>query len=560
MKTSVERIRLSFDGGRVVECQPRTAIRDLVPAVTNGEKRVYLAALINNDIASLGYPVEHDSEIRLLTMEDPEGRPVFQRSMAFLLGKAVRDLYPEAECSVDYAVGNGLYCTFEGHRGDGNGGITAAQVAAIRDRMLALVEANLPIERKKISFAEVTRRLTAAGQTDKLNLLRFRNPPRVVIHECDGFYDLAQGPLAPSTGGLDCFELIHYPPGFVLQLPAAGETCVAPFKDQPHLFSIFRQHKEWGRTMGVTTAGRLNEIIVDGNIGDFVKVAEALHEKNVVRIADEIHRRRDRARIVLVAGPSSAGKTTFSKRLGVQLRVNGLHISMISLDNYFFGMDRTPKEADGKPDFEHINAIDRELFEGHMRQIIDGREVELPEFDFETKQRVYRGQRVKLGRNSVLIIEGIHGLNPGLAPMVPVEAQFRIYVSALTQLSVDANNRISTTDNRLLRRLVRDHKYRGHSASKTMKMWPSVRRGEERWIFPFQDQADATFNSALDYEIAVLKPLAEPLLLEVTPFEREYAEARRLTGFLQNFIGMADREVPNTSMLREYIGRSSFRY
>ena len=312
--------------------------------------------------------------------------------------------------------------------------------------------------------------------------------------------------------------------------------------------------------MGVTTAGRLNEIIVDGNIGDFVKVAEALHEKNVVRIADEIHRRRDRARIVLVAGPSSAGKTTFSKRLGVQLRVNGLHISMISLDNYFFGMDRTPKEADGKPDFEHINAIDRELFEGHMRQIIDGREVELPEFDFETKQRVYRGQRVKLGRNSVLIIEGIHGLNPGLAPMVPVEAQFRIYVSALTQLSVDANNRISTTDNRLLRRLVRDHKYRGHSASKTMKMWPSVRRGEERWIFPFQDQADATFNSALDYEIAVLKPLAEPLLLEVTPFEREYAEARRLTGFLQNFIGMADREVPNTSMLREYIGRSSFRY
>jgi uridine kinase len=312
--------------------------------------------------------------------------------------------------------------------------------------------------------------------------------------------------------------------------------------------------------MGVTTAGRLNEIIIDGNIGDFVKVAEALHEKNVVRIADEIHRRRDRARIVLVAGPSSAGKTTFSKRLGVQLRVNGLHVSMISLDNYFFGADRTPREADGKPDFEHINAIDRELFEAHMRQIIDGREVELPEFDFETKQRAFRGQRVKLGRNSVLIIEGIHGLNPGLAPMVPVEAQFRVYVSALTQLSVDANNRISTTDNRLLRRLVRDHKYRGHSASKTMKMWPSVRRGEERWIFPFQDQADATFNSALDYEIAVLKPLAEPLLLEVTPFEREYAEARRLTGFLQNFIGMSDREVPNTSMLREYIGRSSFRY
>jgi uridine kinase len=560
MKTAPASIRLTFNDGRAAECPPRTVIRDILPSMTSPEGRPYIAALVNNDITSLSYPVEHDSEIRLLTMDDSEGRPVFQRSMAFLLAKAVRELFPEAAWSVDYAVGSGLYCTFESQPGNGNGGITEEQVRAIQERMKALVADNLPIERKKISFREVTRRLTEAGQTDKLNLLRFRNPPRVVIHECDGFYDLAQGPLAPGTGALDFFNLIHYPPGFVLQLPAVGETRVAPFKDQPHLFKIFRQHKQWGRTMEVNTVGRLNEIIVNGNIGDFVKVAEALHEKNVAGIADEIYRRRDRARIVLVAGPSSAGKTTFSKRLGVQLRVNGFHVSMISLDNYFFGMDRTPREADGKPDFEHIDAIDRTLFEEHMRQITDGKEVELPEFDFETKQRVYRGQRIKLGRNSVLIIEGIHGLNPGLAPMVPAEAQFKVYVSALTQLSVDANNRISTTDNRLLRRMVRDHKYRGNSALQTMRMWASVRRGEERWIFPFQGQADATFNSALDYEIAVLKPLAEPLLMEVTPFEREYAEARRLTGFLQNFIGMSDREVPNTSMLREYIGRSSFKY
>lgn len=560
MKTATQNIRLTFDDGRVVECPPRTVILNVLDSAVSPGGKPYIAALVNNDITSLSYPVEHDSEIRLLTMDDPEGRPVFQRSMAFLLAKTVRELYPEALCSVDYAVGSGLYCTFESRPGNGNGGIMAEQVRVIHARMKELVKANLPIERKKISFREVTRRLTEAGQTDKLNLLRFRNPPRVVIHECDGFYDLAQGPLAPGTGGLNCFELIHYPPGFVLQLPAAGEHCVPQFKDQPHLFTIFRQHKEWGRTMEVNTVGRLNEIIVNGNIGDFVKVAEALHEKNVAGIADEIYRRRDRARIILVAGPSSAGKTTFSKRLGVQLRVNGVHVSMISLDNYFFGMDRTPKEEDGKPDFEHIDAIDRELFEENMRQIIDGKEVELPEFNFETKQRVYRGQRVKLGKNSVLIIEGIHGLNPGLAPMVPAEAQFKVYVSALTQLSVDANNRISTTDNRLLRRMVRDHKYRANSALKTLKMWSSVRRGEERWIFPFQGQSDATFNSALDYEIAVLKLLAEPLLMEVTPFDREYAEARRLTAFLQNFIGMSDREVPHTSMLREYIGRSSFRY
>ncbi len=560
MKPTTDKIRLTFDGGRAVECAPRTAIRNVLPAPAGPDGLPYIAALLNNDIASLSYPVEHDSDVKLLTMADAEGRPVFQRSMAFLLAKVVRELHPGSAFSVDYAVGNGLYCSFELQPGNGNGGITAAQVAAIRDRMRALVAANLSIERRKISFAEVTRRLTGAGQTDKLNLLRFRNPPRVVIHECGGFYDLAQGPLAPDTGVLGAFDLIHHAPGFVLQLPAAGEKQVAPFKDQPSLFRIFRRHKEWGRTMGVSTVGRLNELIVDGNVGDFIKVAEALHEKNVAAIADEIHRRRDRARIILVAGPSSAGKTTFSKRLQVQLRVNGLHVSMISLDNYFFGPAQTPVDADGKPDFEHIDAIDRVLFEEHMRRIIDGGEIELPVFDFETKQRTYRGQKVKLGRDSVLIIEGIHGLNPGLAPMAPAEAQFRVYVSALTQLSVDANNRIATTDNRLLRRLVRDHKYRGHSASKTLKMWSSVRRGEERWIFPFQDQGDATFNSALDYEIAVLKPFAEPLLMEVTPFEREYAEARRLTAFLQNFIGMSDRDVPNTSMLREYIGRSSFRY
>lgn len=560
MNAATKKICVTFEDGRVVECAPRTAIRDMMSAESNADGWPYIAALLNNDIASLSYPVEHDSDIRLLTMADAEGRFVFQRSMAFLLAKVVRELHPGSVFSVDYAVGNGLYCSFEGQSGNGNGGIKAEEVSAIRERMRALVAANLPIERRKISFAEVTRRLTEAGQTDKLNLLRFRNPPRVVIHECEGFYDLAQGPLAPRTGVLGPFDLIHYEPGFVLQLPAAGEKEVAPFKDMPTLFRIFRRHKEWGRTMGVSTVGRLNEIIVDGSIGDFVKVAEALHEKNVAGIADEIYRRRDRARIILVAGPSSAGKTTFSKRLQVQLRVNGLHVSMISLDDYFFGRDRTPVDAEGKPDFEHIDAIDRALFEEHMRQIIDGGEVELPTFDFETKQRVFRGRRVKLGRNSVLIIEGIHGLNPDLAPMVPADSRFRVYVSALTQLSVDANNRIATTDNRLLRRLVRDHKYRGHSASRTMKMWPSVRRGEERWIFPFQDQADATFNSALDYEIAVLKPFAEPLLMEVTPFEREYAEARRLTAFLQNFIGMSDRDVPNTSMLREYIGRSSFRY
>lgn len=554
-------IKLTFDDGRVMECPFRTALGDIMPARTDAGGLPYIAALINNDICSLNYPLEMDSEIRLLTMASPEGWPVFQRSLAFVLAKAVKELFPGSGFSVDYAVGNGLYCSFEKTAGERNGGITREQVEAIRERMTSLIARNIPIERKKISFAEATRRLTEAGQTDKLNLLRFRNPPRVVIHVCEGFYDLAHGPLAPSTGAIHLFDLIHYPPGFVLQLPdPSNGSRIAPFRDIPLLFKIFREHKDWGRVMGVNTVGRLNEIVVNGDISDFIKVAEALHEKNVARIADAIFRRRDTARIVLVAGPSSSGKTTFAKRLAIQLRVNGFHVSTLSLDNYFFELAKTPRDDSGAPDFEHINSLDLELFNRHMDQLANGGEIDPPIFDFETKTRLYRGNKMKLGTDGILIIEGIHGLNPELTRMIPDTTKFRVYVSALTQLSLDANNRIATTDNRLIRRMVRDHKYRGHSALKTLRMWPSVRRGEERWIFPFQTEADATFNSALDYELAVLKPIAEPLLMEVKPFDREYAEARRLTAFLLNFIGIPDREVPNTSMLREYIGRSSFKY
>lgn len=556
-----EMITLTFDDGRRIQCPARTPLLDLMPSATDPSGLPYIAALIDNDTGSLSYPLEMDSNIRLLTLASAEGWPVFQRSLAFILAKAVKELFPAAGFSVDYAVGNGLYCTFDPIAGAHDGGITTGQLDAIRERMKSLIARNIPIERKKISFAEASRRLTEAGQTDKLNLLRFRNPPRVVIHVCDGFYDLAQGALAPSTGAIHLFDLIPYAPGFVLQFPDPKTGLIlAPFRDLPLLFQAFRERKEWGRAMGVGTVGRLNEIIVNGDISDFIKVAEALHEKNVARIADEIQHRRDTVRMILIAGPSSSGKTTFAKRLGIQLRVNGFRISTISLDNYFLELSKTPLDEAGNPDFEHINALNLELFNRNMSQLARGEEVELPEFDFEAKKTVYRGNKIQLGPNDILIIEGIHGLNPDLTAMIPEAAKFKVYVSALTQLSLDANNRIATTDNRLIRRLVRDHKYRGHSALKTLRMWSSVRRGEERWIFPFQAKADATFNSALDYELAVLKPIAEPLLMEVKPFDREYSEARRLTAFLMNLIGIADREVPNTSMLREYIGRSSFKY
>ena len=555
-------ITLTFSDGCTIACPPRTTIRDVLPAARSPAGFPYIAALVNNDIASLGYPVDMDAAVTLLTMADPEGWHVFQRSMAFLLAKAVKDLYPDSAFSVDYAMGDGLYCTFDEHRANGrNGGIREDQLAAVRERMRALVAQDLPIERQKLSFAEAIKRFTEAGQTDKLNLLRFRNPPRIVIHVCGGFYDLAQGPLAPSTGALGLFDLVHYPPGFVLQLPSRGNAAeVAPFKPMPQLFQIFQEHKDWGRILGVNTVGRLNEIIVNGDISDFIKIAEGLHEKKIAQIAEALSRQRDRLRFVMVAGPSSAGKTTFSKRLAIQLRVNGMRVFVISLDNYFKPLAKTPLDEQGNPDFEHIEALDLDLLGRHTQQLIRGEEICLPEFDFGTKQQRITDNRVKMGPDTLLIMEGLHAINPRITKALPPQTAFRIFVSALTQLSIDSNNRISTTDNRLIRRLVRDHKYRGHSALKTLRMWASVRRGEERWIYPFQDQADVAFNSALDYELAVLKPMAEPLLMEVKPYDREYAEARRLTMFLANFTGIPDREVPSTSMLREYIGRSGFRY
>jgi uridine kinase len=562
MARPAEKFKVAFDDGRVLECPFHTELKDILPARCAAAGLPYIGALVNNDVTSLSYPLEMDSTVKLLTLADPEGWRIYERSLAFLLAKAVKDVFPQAVCSVDYAMGEGLYCSFDEDPADGRvSGIGAGQLDRIRQRMRQLVDADLPIERRKTPFADAVRRFTEAGQVDKLNLLQFRNPPRITLHLCDGFYDLAQGPLAPGTGALACFDLIPYPPGFVLQLPNPRQRDqVAPFTDRPYLFQIVQEHKEWGRILGVTMAGRLNEIIVAGDIGEFIKIAEALHEKKVARIADEICARRGAARIVLIAGPSASGKTTFAKRLAIQLRVNGVRVDTLSLDNYFLSPDRTPRDAGGKPDFEHIGALDRDLFNRHLVQLIAGEEIDLPTYDFETKRREFRGNRLRMHDRSVVIIEGIHGLNPQLTEQVPAEHKFKIYVSALTALSIDANNRISNTDNRLLRRLIRDYRYRGHAALTTLRMWSSVRRGEERWIYPFQGLADATFNSALDYELAVLKPMTEPLLMQIKPTDAEYAEARRLTAFLLNFLSIPDRDVPHTSVLREYIGRSAFRY
>ncbi|HVM62480.1 MAG TPA: TGS domain-containing protein [Verrucomicrobiae bacterium] len=558
MNANLNMITVTLVDGTEVSCPTGVTVREVVPQCQSPEGLEYVAALVNNDAVSLTYPLEADAEVTLVTRADPHGFQIYRRSVCFLLAKTVKELFPDAHFAVEHSLGAGVFCSFEM---DGKSGICEEQLRKIDEKMRATVDRDVPIEMRKIAFTEAVRRFEQEKQWDKYNLLRFRNPPKIETWWCENFSDLSHGPLASNTGVLGAFQLIPYPPGFVLQIPdEANPKTVPPFEPQPQLFQIFREHKEWGRVLGVNTVGRLNEIIATREIGDFIKIAEAFHEKKIAQIADHIHERLGKIKWCLIAGPSSSGKTTFAKRLAVQLRVDGLRPVTISVDNYFVDREHTPRGADGKPDFESIETVDLPLFNEHLMRLDKGEEVELPTFNFERGCREYRGEKLRIEPDQIVLVEGIHGLNPRLTQSVPPEHKLRIYISALTQLNLDSNNRISTTDNRLVRRLVRDNNYRGNSALKTLTMWPGVRQGERTWIFPYQQAVDVTFNSALDYELAVLKPLVEPLLAEVKPHHPQYTEARRLQQFLSSFLSVSDHLVPPTSILREFIGHSSFHY
>lgn len=558
MKATKKDIVVQWDNGRKVTCPVGTLVRDLAPSPQAPDGLAYLGALVNNDVVSMSYPLDVDCEVRLITLADNHGWRIYRRSVSFLLAMTVRELYPEARFSIEHSLGTGFYCSFEV---EGEKDPLRDRLAAIEQRMREYVAEQAPIERHKVSYTVAVKQFEEQKQWDKYNLLRYSNPPRIVTYVCDGFSDLAHGPLAPDTGTLSFFKLVPYPPGFVIQFPERDNApTLAPFEPQPHLFQIFKEHKEWGRILGVNTVGRLNEIIANREIGDFIKIAEAFHEKKIAQLADHVQAHREHIKWILIAGPSSSGKTTFAKRLAVQLRVNGLRPITVSVDHYFVDRNHTPRDDKGDPDFEHIEAIDLDLFHDHMRRLDRGEEVELPYFNFEAGRREFRGDVMRLQEGEMGIVEGIHALNPRLSHVVPATHKYKIYISALTQLNLDSHNRVSTTDNRLMRRLVRDHAYRGHSALTTLQMWPSVRRGEKTWIFPYQQEADVAFNSALDYELAVLRPYVEPLLAEIKPSHPQYAEARRLQSFLASFLGISTDHVPPTSILREFIGHSSFQY
>jgi uridine kinase len=550
-------LTVTFPDGRTAACPPGAPVRDLLAqAPPNGDAPV-LGALINNEVTCLTCSIVADVQVEFLTIRTPLGWRIYRSTMAFLLSKTVESLYPEAEYAVEHSLGSGLFCRLEFPDREKSEEDVRRIETALRD----LVAADRPVVRRKISFGDAVRLFQNQKQMDKYKLLRFRNQPYVDVVECDGTIDLCHAVLADRTGSLSRFRCVAHEDGFVIQFPERERPDrLGPFEHQPHLFHIFQEHKRWGRILGVRTVGDLNEIGVDGDIADFIRTAEALHEKRIATIADQISARADRVRWIFIAGPSSSGKTTFAKRLAVHLKVNGLHCTTLSVDDYFVDRERTPLDGDGRLDFEHLRTVDLPFLHEHFLRLDRGEEVELPRFNFEHGRREFRGERMKIHREQLVLVEGIHCLNPDLLGPLPPAHGFKIYVSALAQLNIDFHNRMSTTDNRLIRRIVRDHQFRANHARTTIGMWPAVRRGEKTWIFPYQANADVAFNSALDYELGVLKPFVEPLLLEVKPYDVEYATARRLQEFLSNFLSIPASQVPPTSILREFIGRSSFRY
>jgi uridine kinase len=544
-----QQVEAGISLGQILEKHPATKVGIDFPP---------LGALVNNEFVSVEYRIETDSRVRILGYRDSYGQRVYRHTIAFLLAKVAHELFPGCDFAVEHSLSRGLYCSF---RVGEEPGISSDQLAKLDAALRKLFDGHAPIDRIKITFDEAIAHFEAAGAKDKLNLLRFKNSSKVSVYQCGTFMDLANQPLANNAAALGNYKLIAYEQGFVAMGPDRMDLNVFPaFEPAHYIYDVFKGHKNWGRVVHVRTVGDLNERIAKKKIDDFIDVNEAYQEKRIALLAEQIVQKRGQVKWILIAGPSSSGKTTFSKRLSLQLKASGMNAKPISLDNYFVGREKTPKDEKGEVDFEHIEALDLNLVHEQLAKLDEGQRLELPYFNFHTGAREWKGEMMHIGPDDVVVLEGIHGLNPRLTSSIPLEHKFRIYISALTQLNIDSNNRISTTDNRLIRRMVRDNNFRSHSALKTLQMWPKVRRGEKTWIFPFQKEADVAFNSALDYELAVLRPFAEPLLAEIKPSMPEYAEAVRIQQFLSNFLVIPTDRVPPTSVIREFIGKSFFQY
>ena len=515
-----------------------------------------IAAKANHKMKDLKFRVYKPKTIEFVGINIPSGMRTYVRSLSFVMYKAIRELYPEASLRLEHPISKGYYCKIL----DLNRKLTDDDVQAIRERMSLIILQDLPFEMEVLSSNKAVEIFERYGAKDKINLLNSLGAMYTRVYRLDDLYDYYYGSLAPSTGYLRVFDLQLYYDGLLLQIPnRQNPVKVEDFVAQEKLFETFGENTEWNRIVGLRNVGDMNIALKKPhNASLLIKVAEALQEKKISRIADQIYNNKD-VRVVLVSGPSSSGKTTFSKRLCIQLAVNGLQPIALSLDDYFLSRDLTPRDENGDYDFESLYALDLDLFNKDLAKLLAGEEVEIPYFNFETGQREYRGKKITLGKENMLVMEGIHALNPDLTK-IPDKQKFKVYVSALTTISLDDHNWIPTTDNRLLRRIIRDFKYRGYSAEETIARWEKVQKGEAKWIFPYQENADAMFNSALIFEFAVIKKYVEPILLDVPQDCEEFSEVHRLLKFLRYFSAIQDSEVPMTSLLREFFGGSSFIY
>jgi uridine kinase len=511
-----------------------------------------IAAIVNGDLRELTYPINIESRVIPVTMSDPDGARIYRRSLTFLLEMAFTDLFPDGVLFVDHSVASGGYYCQVTERGP----LSESEIGALKVHMQELVKSDLPFERMEIPLKEAILYFRSRGYEDKVRLLSYRKKNYLTLYRLGERMDYHHGYMVPSTGYLKWFDLMFTEGGFTLRYPRRHKPNeILPMPEYPHLLGTFLQYGDWLVKLGIENVGALNNAIQSGRSDQIVLVSEAFHENNLARIANQVVDQLDRSRIILIAGPSSAGKTTTSRRLTVQLLALGVSPFPLELDNYFLDRDKTPLDEEGKPDFEAIEALDLPLIAENLSRLTRGEEVQLPRYNFKTGLRE-DGELIRLKNGQPIILEGIHGMDPRLIPESLSSKAFRIYVSALTQLNLDRHNRVSTTDTRLIRRIVRDARERGYSAAQTIGRWESVRRGEKRHIFPFQENADVMFNSALAYELAALKPFAEPLLRQVPYGTPEHIEAKRLLAFLEWFLPLDIDLVPETSIVREFLGGS----
>lgn len=539
----------------IYEVKEGTTLSDLAKQVQLPQEPIILLAYMDGKLRELFTPMTKDCHVRFVTLKEQAGYMAYKRTGTLMFLKACEDLLgtgATTKIALDYSIGNSIFCDFLEDRV-----IDEAFARSIQKRMEELAKANLPITKRSLDTDQAAKYFDRIGFKGKKELFQFRRESKMNIYSLDGYDNYFYGYMAPSTGYISAFLVSAYQHGVVLQIPKRKQTEeIVPFTPQPKLFHVMQRSREWTKTMGVDTVGALNDEITHGNINHLILLQEGLQEKLLADIADEIVSKNKR--IILIAGPSSSGKTTFSHRLSIQLQIAGLTPHPVSMDDYFLDRELSPRDENGNYNFETIASLDVDLLTKHINQLLDGEEIDVPSYNFITGKREYHGHKLKIGEKDVLVMEGIHGLNGTLTNEIPEDAKYRIYVSALNQINLDEHNRIPSSDGRLLRRIVRDAMTRGNDARETISRWDSVRKGEEDNIFPYQEEADVMFNSAQIYEIAVLKQYAEPLLFAVPRDCPEYQEAKRLLKFLEYFLNIPSEAIPKTSLLREFIGGSCF--